>query len=74
METGPAGGADGSSWWVRNASGMKSVFRMLFGVVWLIDGALKFTSGFVHSFPNAVATARANAPSWLAGWYSFWGN
>ncbi|MCI4351949.1 MAG: DoxX family membrane protein [Thermoplasmata archaeon] len=59
-------------WWVRHAPWLKSVFRMLFGIVWLIDGALKFTSGFVNSFPTAVATAQSNSPGWLSGWYSFW--
>lgn len=59
-------------WWVHHADPLKSVFRIVFGIVWLVDGALKFTSGFVNSFPAAVATAQSNSPSWLSGWYSFW--
>lgn len=59
-------------WWVRNAVSLKSIFRIVFGIVWIVDGALKFTSGFVSSFPDAVATAQANSPAFLSGWYSFW--
>lgn len=62
----------GKSWWVRNAHPLKTLFRVLLGVVWLIDGVLKFTSGFVGSFQDNVLNAQANAPSWLSGWYSFW--
>ena len=61
-----------SGWWVSHASVLKTVFRLMFGVVWLIDGALKFTSGFVNTFPTAVQTAQTNAPTWLSGWYAFW--
>lgn len=68
----PAAALPRLSWWVRRASALKTLFRVLFGVVWLIDGALKFTSGFVNTFPTAVQTAQSNSPSWLAGWYSFW--
>ncbi|MCI4335928.1 MAG: DoxX family protein [Thermoplasmata archaeon] len=60
------------TWWVRHAHSLKTVFRILLGVVWLIDGVLKFTSGFVGSFQDNVLTAQGNAPSWLSGWYSFW--
>ncbi len=64
--------AQGDGWWVRNAGLLKTVFRVLLGVVWLIDGILKFTSGFVDSFLAAVQNSQANAPSWLSGWFSFW--
>ncbi|MCI4363080.1 MAG: DoxX family protein [Thermoplasmata archaeon] len=65
-------GHGAENWWARNARSLKSLFRIAFGLVWLVDGALKFTSGFVNSFPAAVQTAAGNAPSWLSGWYSFW--
>ncbi|HZY71104.1 MAG TPA: hypothetical protein VFF67_09045 [Thermoplasmata archaeon] len=61
-----------ASWWSRNVSWLKPAFRIAFGLVWLVDGALKFTSGFVDSFPGAVQTAAGNSPSWLSGWFSFW--
>ncbi|HZY70881.1 MAG TPA: DoxX family protein [Thermoplasmata archaeon] len=60
------------TWIVRNVSVLKRGLAIVFGVLWLIDGTLKFTSGFVASFPGAVQNAGANAPGWLSGWYSFW--
>ena len=60
-------------WWVRHAEPLKTSFRVIFGAVWLIDGVLKFTSGFVNNFLTAVQTSQTNAPGWLSGWYSFWG-
>jgi uncharacterized membrane protein YphA (DoxX/SURF4 family) len=63
-----------SSWWVQHAQPLKTTFRLLLGVAWLIDGVLKFTSGFVDNFQNAVQTSQANAPSWLSGWFTFWAN
>ena len=64
--------ARGDGWWVRNAQPLKTGFRILLGLIWLIDGILKFTSGFVDGFLAAVQNSQANAPSWLSGWYSFW--
>lgn len=62
----------GANAWVRNTPWVKTLLRVLFGVVWLIDGALKFTSGFVNNFSQAVSNSAANAPGFLSGWYAFW--
>jgi uncharacterized membrane protein YphA (DoxX/SURF4 family) len=59
-------------WWGRNARWLKTAFRILLGVAWLVNGVLKFTSGYVSSFLTDVQTSQANAPSWLSGWYAFW--
>lgn len=61
-----------ANWWARNASRLKTVFRLILGLVWTIDGALKFTSGYNGTFLSNVQASEANAPSWLHGWYSFW--
>ncbi|MCI4364589.1 MAG: DoxX family protein [Thermoplasmata archaeon] len=61
-----------ANWWVRHIESVKTSLRVLFGLIWVIDGALKFTSGFVDGFPGAVQTASGNAPGWLSGWYGFW--
>ncbi len=58
------------SWWGRNASSLKTVFRMIFGVLWLIDGAFKFAPGLVDQFPSLISGE--GMPSWLQGWFSFW--
>jgi hypothetical protein len=34
-----------STWWVRHAAPLKTAFRVILGVVWLVDGILKFTPG-----------------------------
>lgn len=60
------------NWWARNASALKVVFRVAFGIFWLIDGSLKFAPGLVDAFPGLIATAAAGQPSWLAPWFNFW--
>lgn len=56
-------------WFVRNAAPLKSALRIVFGLVWLIDGSFKFQSGFVGQF----SVSGDGAPAWLSGWYSYWG-
>ena len=68
----PAGGAADANWWARNASRLKTVFRLVLGLVWMIDGVFKFTSGYTGSFLSDVQNSQGNAPGWLGGWYSFW--
>ena len=58
------------SWWGRHASGLKTAFRVLFGVLWLIDGAFKFAPGLVDQFPSMISPD--GQPSWLQGWFTFW--
>lgn len=56
----------------RNAATIKTVLRIGFGAIWLIDGALKFSSGVVANFADMVASAGDGQPGWLSGWFSFW--
>jgi len=60
------------NWWARNAGGMKTIFRLVLGIVWLFDGVFKFTSGYTSDFLGDVQNSQSSAPSWLSGWYSFW--
>jgi uncharacterized membrane protein YphA (DoxX/SURF4 family) len=60
------------NWFVRNLSSLKTIIRIIFGVFWTIDGALKFAPGFVDSFSSMIKDAASGQPSWLAGWFSFW--
>ncbi len=60
------------SWWVRRTPQLKVVFRVLFGVIWGIDGSLKFAPGLVSAFPQMVSNASQGQPAWLSGWFSFW--
>lgn len=59
-------------WLVQHSEGLKTAFRVIFGLVWLIDGALKFSSGFVAKFPALITQAGHSQPAWLAPWFSFW--
>jgi uncharacterized membrane protein YphA (DoxX/SURF4 family) len=58
------------NWVVRNVGWLKSFIRIILGVVWLIDGYLKFSPGFVDSFPALIKSE--GQPSWLQPWFNFW--
>lgn len=58
----------------RNASYIKSVARITFGFVWLIDAYFKFQPGFVQNFSNLIQAGGQGQPAWLAPWFSFWVN
>jgi uncharacterized membrane protein YphA (DoxX/SURF4 family) len=63
---------EAQGWVARNAGSLKTLFRVVLGVVWLIDGALKFAPGFVGQFSGMITSD--GQPGWLAGWFSFWAN
>ena len=65
----PEAGAS-TSWWARNAVSLKTIFRILFGIIWLVDGLLKFAPGFVDAFAGSISPD--GQPGWLAGWFTFW--
>lgn len=46
--------------------------EVIFGIIWGIDGALKFMPGFVGVFPQMLQSAAAGQPAWLGGWFLFW--
>lgn len=66
----PLGGAQVrvDNWFVRNQDGLRTGLRIVFGLVWLIDGSLKFQPGFVGSFSVPSQTS----PTWLNPWFAFW--
>jgi nitrite reductase (NO-forming) len=43
----------------------KDLFRIGFGLIWLIDGAFKWTSGFRHEFVGMINGAGQGQPGWL---------
>ncbi|MGP8158930.1 MAG: DoxX family protein [Thermoplasmata archaeon] len=63
-----------ASWWTRHVSPMNSILRILLGVVWSVDGVLKFYSGFAGNFLSDLQGTQQSAPSWLSGWFTFWVN
>jgi nitrite reductase (NO-forming) len=58
------------NWFVRNVYWLKSFIRIILGIVWLIDGSLKFQPGFVDSFSGLIKSA--GQPGWLQPWFNFW--
>jgi uncharacterized membrane protein YphA (DoxX/SURF4 family) len=60
------------SWFVRHAGGLKDAIRIVFGVIWGIDGSLKFQPGFVSAFVPSLQTVEQGQPSWLDPWFNFW--
>ena len=69
-----AEGSRSMSWWSRNVSPLNSILRVLLGVVWTVDGILKFYSGFAGSFLTDLQSTQQSAPSYLQGWFTFWVN
>jgi thiosulfate dehydrogenase (quinone) large subunit len=70
MEAATVPPAAAVGWWASNAQTLKTLFRMVFGLIWLIDGSLKFAPGFVGAFAGSISGS--GQPAWLQGWFSFW--
>ena len=49
----------------------KDLFRIAFGVIWLIDGFFKWRSGFHKEFLGMVHDAGQGQPNWLHWFFSF---
>src|SRR5215472_16037227 len=60
------------SWFVRHLTGLKTTMRVVFGIVWGIDGALKFQPGLADSLVDMINSAAQGQPGWLRPWFSFW--
>ena len=60
------------NWFVRHAPHLKSVMRIVFGIVWGIDGLFKFQPGFPDSIAGQISDAASGQPAWLQPWFSFW--
>ncbi len=56
----------------RNSSILKSLARIVFGVVWLIDASFKFQPSFLQNFSSLIQSGAADQPMWLRGWFGFW--
>jgi len=65
-------GEASQKWVLRHVNSLKSFIRIFLGIVWLIDGYLKFSPGLVDSFPDLVRSAGDGQPTWLQPWFNFW--
>ncbi len=50
----------------------KSAARIVFGVVWVIDAAFKWTPSFRKEYLDMVSSAAQGQPTWLLPWFHFW--
>lgn len=46
--------------------------RVIFGLVWGIDGALKFQPGLSDSIVDLINKSGQGQPAWLMPWFNFW--
>ncbi len=60
------------NWFVRHVAALKSVMRIIFGIVWGIDGVFKFQPGFADTLVGQISDAANGQPGWLQPWFSFW--
>ena len=49
-----------------------TLFRIMFGLVWLIDATLKWLPGFRAGFAGMLDAAAKGQPGWLAPWFDVW--
>jgi nitrite reductase (NO-forming) len=49
----------------------KDLFRIAFGLIWLIDAGFKWQSGFAQGFKDMVNGAGQGQPGWLHWFYAF---
>ncbi len=56
----------------RNGSALSAALRIAFGLVWVVDGLMKFTNMQPSDVVDLVQGAGQGQPTWLAGWFSFW--
>ncbi len=51
---------------------LQIVLRCIFGVIWIIDGMLKFVFPEPDLLANMLQNVSQGQPDWLAPWFSFW--
>ncbi len=52
----------------------KVFIRVIFGIVWIINGTLKFQPSMIQAFPQLIQAAGQGQPTWLMPWFTFWFN
>lgn len=46
--------------------------RIVFGVVWAVDAALKWTPHFINGYLDHLDEGSVGRPDWLRPWFRFW--
>ena len=50
----------------------KSVLRIAFGIIWLVDAIFKWQPAFREGYLDVVTSASQGQPNWLMPWFNFW--
>jgi nitrite reductase (NO-forming) len=50
----------------------KDALRITFGVIWLIDAALKWLPGFRSGYMSTIMGEAQGQPGWLQPWFNVW--
>ena len=66
------GTQDADGWWRRNAGAFLGALRAVFGLIWVVDGAMKFVFVAPSDLSGMLGEAGAGQPTWLAPWFTFW--
>ena len=61
-----------AGWVRRHGVPLRYGVRLLFGLLWGIDGALKLLPNTVFWFQERMIAVGIGQPPWLAGWFAFW--
>jgi len=51
-----------------------TTFRVLFGLIWLVDATLKWLPGFRNGYMETIMGQAQGQPQWLDPWFNFWIN
>ena len=51
-----------------------ATFRVLFGLIWLVDATLKWLPGFRNGYMETIMGQAEGQPRWLDPWFNFWIN
>lgn len=49
-----------------------AIFRILFGLIWVIDAVFKWQPSFAKGFMDTISSAAQGQPNWLTSWFNFW--
>ncbi len=50
----------------------KTAIRVVFGIIWLIDGAFKFMYNSPDTFVQMIKAAGQSQPAFLMPWFNYW--
>jgi len=57
---------------VKNDYKLKTSARIIVGIIWAIDGSLKFMPGLAENLVDMIKQVAQGQPSWLKPWFDYW--